>query len=140
MASQPKETHERDCEDLAASHLPGRRAKRQALLKAYYVTLDKDPPEPLFLAGYKRGCGRVVSLSLPPPSGLAVPLLRQDLENLKASQQRALEASTNEIDRVYDQNKWFIGLMFTMAIGLISLAISNFVQARRKPEPTEKPP
>jgi hypothetical protein len=66
--------------------------------------------------------------------GIALPLLRQDLENLKTSYQRDIDSSKRETDRMYDQNKWFIGLMFSMAIGLIGLAISNFVQARRRPD------
>jgi hypothetical protein len=69
-----------------------------------------------------------------PTKALAVPLLRQDFENLKTVNQKDLESVTKQIDRVYDQNKWFIGLMFSMALGLIGLAISNFMQARKKTE------
>lgn len=67
-----------------------------------------------------------------PGNALALPLLRQDVENLRVSYQKDITASGREIDRIYDQNKWFVGLMFTMAIALIGLAVSNFVQARRK--------
>jgi DNA repair exonuclease SbcCD ATPase subunit len=63
---------------------------------------------------------------------LSVPLLRQDLQNLKNSYQKDIDTSAKQIDRIYDQNKWFIGLMLTMAIGLISLAVSSFLQARKK--------
>lgn len=66
-----------------------------------------------------------------PGKALSVPLLRQELEAAKASSQRDLEAQAKQIDRIYDQNKWFIGLMFTMAVGLIGLAVSNFLQARK---------
>lgn len=71
-----------------------------------------------------------------PTKALSVPLLRQDLENLKGNYQSDREKSTKEIDRIYDQNKWFIGLMFTMALGIIGLAVSNFIQAK-KPKATE---
>ena len=66
-----------------------------------------------------------------PAKALSIPLLRQDLENLKSDYQDNRAEAAKQIDRVYDQNKWFIGLMFTMAIGLIGLAISNFIQARK---------
>src|SRR5207248_2858619 len=66
-----------------------------------------------------------------PAKALSVPLLRQELDSLKTSSQRDLESQAKQIDRIYDQNKWFIGLMFTMAVGLIGLAVSNFLQARK---------
>ena len=67
-----------------------------------------------------------------PEKALSVPLLRQNLESFKQGYLRDSSEATREIDRIYDQNKWFIGLMFSMAIGLVGLGISNFVQARRK--------
>ena len=69
-----------------------------------------------------------------PEKALSVPLLRNDLENLKQAYKNDIETMVRNTDRVYDQNKWFIGLMFTMAIGLIGLAVSNFFQIRKKPE------
>lgn len=64
-----------------------------------------------------------------PAQALSVPLLRRDLENLETSYRRDTESTAIAIDRVYDQNKWFIG---TVAVGLVGLAISNFVQVRQK--------
>lgn len=69
-----------------------------------------------------------------PEKALSVPLLRNDLQNLEQNYKEDIGTLAKSIDRVYDQNKWFIGLMFTMAVGLIGLAISNFVQLRKKPE------
>jgi len=66
-----------------------------------------------------------------PEKALSVPLLRNDLQNLKLSYKQDIDNLAKSMDRVYDQNKWFIGLMFTMAVGLIGLAISSFVQSRR---------
>jgi len=67
-----------------------------------------------------------------PEKALAIPLIRKDIQKLEVSYQENIAAMTQNIDRIYDQNKWFIGLIFTMAIGLISLSISNFVQMRKK--------
>jgi hypothetical protein len=69
-----------------------------------------------------------------PTKALSIPLLRQELQGVKTNYQRDIESYNKQIDRIYHQNKWFIGLMFSMAIGLIGLAISNFIQARKKPE------
>lgn len=63
--------------------------------------------------------------------GLSVPLLRSDLAQLEHLLDARTEAATKEIDRIYDQNKWFLGLMGTMAVGLLGLALSNFLQTRR---------
>jgi hypothetical protein len=67
-----------------------------------------------------------------PEKALSIPLLRKEIENLKSTNLKEAELSSKQMDRIYDQNKWFIGLMFPMAIGLISLAISNIIQARKK--------
>jgi hypothetical protein len=66
-----------------------------------------------------------------PEYALSVPLLRKDFENLRAELVRDHEETGKTIDRMYDQNKWFVGLMFSMAVGLIGLAISNFFHARK---------
>jgi hypothetical protein len=66
-----------------------------------------------------------------PEKTLAVPLLKKDMDNLKDSYHHDLDNTQAEINRVYDQNKWFIGLMFTMALGLLGLAVSNFLQLRK---------
>lgn len=71
------------------------------------------------------------AIGLSPDKALAVPLLRKDLDNLKDSYRRDFDSTQGEINRVYDQNKWFLGLMFTMALGLIGLAVSNFLQIRK---------
>jgi hypothetical protein len=66
-----------------------------------------------------------------PEKALAVPMLRKDLDNLRDSYHHDLDSIQSEISRVYDQNKWFIGLMLTMALGLLGLAVSNFLQLRK---------
>jgi hypothetical protein len=54
-----------------------------------------------------------------PETTLAMPLLSQRLENLE-------RAYATDVNRIYDQNKWFIGLIASMAISIIGLALSNF--------------
>lgn len=56
-----------------------------------------------------------------PEKALAIPLLRKDMNALE-SKQAAVAASTKEqIDRIYDFSKWFLGLMITLAIGLVTM-------------------
>jgi hypothetical protein len=61
-----------------------------------------------------------------PQKALALPLIRRDIDGLKESYQTNIIASKQDIDRIYDQSKWFIGLMITTAVGMMALAISNF--------------
>jgi hypothetical protein len=68
-----------------------------------------------------------------PAKALAVPMLRRDLDSLAQRNRDDLLAARDEIGRVYDLTKWFIGLMFTMAVGLIGLAVTTFMQQRRSP-------
>jgi hypothetical protein len=65
-----------------------------------------------------------------PQKALALPLMKKDIDSLKETRQTDTAASRQEIDRVYDQTKWFIGLMITSAIGIIALAISSFYTKR----------
>lgn len=57
---------------------------------------------------------------------LSVALLRKDLEATEKRLEKSLESSTKSVDRVYDQNKWFLGLMATMTLSVIGLSISVF--------------
>jgi hypothetical protein len=61
-----------------------------------------------------------------PTKALSMPLLRRDVENLT----EALNATRNEVDRVYDQNKWFIGLVVTMTISVVGLAIGSLYETK----------
>ncbi|HEX5760407.1 MAG TPA: hypothetical protein VF121_14555 [Thermoanaerobaculia bacterium] len=65
---------------------------------------------------------------------LSVPLLRKDIQQIQEQVDHRTVTASKEIDRIYDQNKWFLGLMGTMALGLLGLAVSNFLQVRK---PTE---
>lgn len=63
-----------------------------------------------------------------PERALALPMLRRDIDDLNRQFTERGSAHERQIDRIYDQNKWFIGLMFTMAVGVGSLAISQFLK------------
>jgi len=67
-----------------------------------------------------------------PSKALGIPLLRKDLDNLKESYKSDVLSVRQEIERVYDLNKWFVGLMFTMALSVLGLAISNLYKGKEK--------
>jgi hypothetical protein len=67
-----------------------------------------------------------------PSKALSLPLLQKDMENLRQSYKTDLGATKDEISRIYDLSKWFVGLVCTMVIGLLGLAISNFLQGKKK--------
>lgn len=72
-----------------------------------------------------------------PAKAVSLPLIRKDLDNLKVSHQTELAAMQRDIERVYDLTKWLFGIMFTMALGVLSLAISNFWKTRKEERKTE---
>lgn len=69
-----------------------------------------------------------------PEKALSLPLLRKDLESLTDKHRSDYQNAIKSVDRVYDQNKWFLALMATMALGLIGLAVNNFIQSGKKDE------
>lgn len=66
------------------------------------------------------------ALTVSPEKALSVPILRKDLDNTEKNLRAELKQTRAEIDRMYDQNKWFIGLMFTIALSVLGIAISSF--------------
>ncbi|WP_158652677.1 type I restriction enzyme HsdR N-terminal domain-containing protein [Vibrio campbellii] len=66
------------------------------------------------------------ALTVNPAKALSMPILRKDLDNTEKSLRSELLQTRSEIDRMYDQNKWFIGLMFTIALSVLGIAISSF--------------
>lgn len=69
-----------------------------------------------------------------PTKALQITLISKDMENLQQTYESDFQTTREEIGRVYEQNNWFIGLMFTMALGLLTLAVGNFL-----PKLKEKP-
>ena len=70
------------------------------------------------------------ALTVDPAKALAVPILRKDLNNINKSLESEIKQSKAEIDRIYDQNKWFIGLMFTIALSVLGMVVTNFVSKK----------
>jgi len=66
-----------------------------------------------------------------PGKALSTPLLRKDIEALQKYSRDSFAATQKEIERIYDQNKWFIGLIATMAVGVLGLAVGNLVQGKK---------
>jgi hypothetical protein len=60
-----------------------------------------------------------------PIKALEIPLLQRDLDGLKTAQQDSILALRQNVDRVYDLNKWLLG---AMAVSIVTLAISNFLK------------
>ncbi|MCJ7459029.1 MAG: hypothetical protein MUP17_08565 [candidate division Zixibacteria bacterium] len=55
-----------------------------------------------------------------PEASVTIPLIKKDIDSLKEDNKRLRE----EMVRMNDFTKWFIGIMITMSIGLFGLAIS----------------
>jgi hypothetical protein len=54
-----------------------------------------------------------------------VAILRKDLDNAQAVFKSEINQSRAEVNRLYSQNNWFIGLMITIAVSVLGMAISN---------------
>ena len=56
-----------------------------------------------------------------PAKALALPLMRKDMAEIE-KRQDALSVSVDvQIGRIYDFSKWFLALMITLAIGLVTM-------------------
>src|SRR5205814_8581814 len=71
-----------------------------------------------------------------PDKALSIPLLRKDLDNQHNMVSSDSAAIHQEIARLYDFNKWFFGLIATMALSTLGFVISNFF---KKKEPAAEP-
>ena len=60
-----------------------------------------------------------------PERAMSLPILRRDMDALSSDLRGDLAALRTEVDRVYDLNKWFIGLMATMSVGVLGIASKN---------------
>jgi len=67
-----------------------------------------------------------------PERALSLPLMRRDLKNLEEGHQRDLAAAREDYKQLFDLFKWFVGLIGTMALGLLGMASSNALQGRRR--------
>jgi len=73
-----------------------------------------------------------------PNKALSTVLLSKELENIKSNYESDLLIVRSDIERVYRQNNWFIGLMFTIAIGLFTLSIRVINLNNEKDEKREE--
>ena len=73
-----------------------------------------------------------------PSKAVELTILQHDIENLKATYKADQENLHAEIARVYDQNKWFLGLIATMSLAVVSLVIGNFLRKPEKSTPSDR--
>lgn len=65
-----------------------------------------------------------------PERAMSIPMLRKDFDTVKSTIQSQNSSFRTEIDRMYDLGKWFIGLMGTMAVGVLGLAVGNILKSK----------
>ena len=68
-----------------------------------------------------------------PDKAIAMPLLRKDLDTQRNTTVTELTAIRAEIARIYDFNKWFFGLIATMALSTLGFAASTLLK-RKQPD------
>jgi len=76
--------------------------------------------------------GLETALMTTPDKALAVPMLKQQLDILQDRTHSDLDSIRGEIGRLFTLTQWFIGLMFTIAIGVFGLALSNIRRPKGK--------
>jgi len=67
-----------------------------------------------------------------PEKALSLPLLRRDIQSLKDEVGKNSLNQKEEIARVYDMNKWIIGLVFSMIVSIVILNISSINKAKKE--------
>ena len=67
-----------------------------------------------------------------PEKALTVPLLKVEIKNQKEQNDKELQSIKDDMTRIYDMNKWIIGLVFTMLVSLIALNLSNLYSKKQK--------
>jgi len=67
-----------------------------------------------------------------PEKAISVPLLKVEIQNQKDQNEKEIKSIKDDIARVYDINKWIIGLVFTMLVSIIILNISNLFAKNKK--------
>jgi hypothetical protein len=59
-----------------------------------------------------------------PEKAVALPMMRQELDDLQGRTHSDIDGIRGEIGRLFALTQWFIGLMFTLALGLFGISIS----------------
>ena len=73
-----------------------------------------------------------------PEKAIAVPMLKQQIDAIQDRSHADLDSVRGEIGRLFTLTQWFIGLMFTIALGVFGLALSNLKKASEKPAEKER--
>ena len=63
-----------------------------------------------------------------PAKALQLPMMQKDLSDISKRQDDLASTIDVQIGRIYDFSKWFLALMITLTIGLVSM---GFVNARK---------
>jgi hypothetical protein len=67
-----------------------------------------------------------------PTRALSLPLMRKDIADLSKRQDAIAISVEVEINRIYDFSKWFLALMITLAIGLVTMGFYRPKDATRQ--------
>lgn len=66
-----------------------------------------------------------------PEKALSVPLMRKDIEHLREIFENEINTTRDSVDRIYDQNKWFIGLLIPLAVSVLGMSASSFLGRKK---------
>jgi len=64
------------------------------------------------------------ALMASPEKAVAVPMLKQEIDSLQDRTHSDLDGIRGEIGRLFTLTQWFIGLMFTIALGMFGLSFN----------------
>jgi len=67
-----------------------------------------------------------------PEEAVSTVLLRRDVEEIRKASDATARAIGRDIDRVYDMTKWLFGLFLTMALSILSLALTALAKTAPK--------
>jgi hypothetical protein len=65
-----------------------------------------------------------------PERAMSLPMLRRDIDGLRTDLLGDIGTAREEISRIYDLSMWFLGLMGTMALGVLGMAVANLTRAK----------
>lgn len=64
-----------------------------------------------------------------PEKAIEVPMLRNDLNNLKEANAQSHAAMKSSVDQIYDLNKWLLG---AMALAIVGLAVTRLLTTKER--------
>lgn len=65
---------------------------------------------------------------------MSIPILRRDIDALADDIANAVTTGQAQIDRLYDMSKWFLGLIATIAVGLLGTGIAGLRRDKKQGE------